>query len=88
MGVEVQVERIGENDIQTRAAAAIMSRSGPDIIMLQNNFPHLLANGLIEPLEGIDPAMLGIYARDALHAIRAGDPAWESLVPLHIINVA
>jgi multiple sugar transport system substrate-binding protein len=46
MGVEVQVERIGENDVQARAAAAIVAQSGPDIILLQNNYPHLLANGL------------------------------------------
>ena len=48
MGVEVQVERIGENDVTTRSTAAIVAKSGPDIIMLQNNFPHLLANGLAD----------------------------------------
>ena len=48
MGVEVQVERIGENDVQARAAAAVVANSGPDIILLQNNFPHLLANGLAD----------------------------------------
>ena len=48
MGVEVQVERIGENDVTTRSTAAIVAKTGPDIIMLQNNFPHLLANGLAD----------------------------------------
>ena len=48
MGVEVQVETIGENDVQARAAAAIVAQSGPDIILLQNNYPHLLANGLAD----------------------------------------
>ena len=48
MGVEVQIERIGENDITTRSTAAIVAKSGPDIIMFQNNFPHLMANGLAD----------------------------------------
>jgi multiple sugar transport system substrate-binding protein len=48
MGVEVQVETIGENDVQARAAAAVVANAGPDIILLQNNFPHLLANGLAD----------------------------------------
>jgi multiple sugar transport system substrate-binding protein len=48
MGVEVQIERIGENDVTTRSTASIVAQTGPDIIMLQNNFPHLLANGLAD----------------------------------------
>ncbi len=48
MGVEVQVERIGQNDIVTRTTAAIVSGSGADIIILHNNFPHLVADGLAD----------------------------------------
>ncbi len=48
MGVEVQVERIGQNDIVTRTTAAIVSQSGADIIILHNNFPHLVADGLAD----------------------------------------
>ena len=48
MGVEVQIERIGENDVMPRATAAIVAKSGPDIIMFQNNYPHLMANGLAD----------------------------------------
>ncbi len=48
MGVEVLVERIGENDVQPRATAAIVAQAGPDIIMFQNNFPHLMARGLAD----------------------------------------
>ncbi len=29
MGVEIQVERIGQNDVPTRAAAAVEMKSGP-----------------------------------------------------------
>ena len=48
MGVEVMVERIGQNDIVTRTTAAIVSGSGADIIILHNNFPHLVADGLAD----------------------------------------
>ena len=48
MGVEVEVERIGQNDIVTRTTAAIVSGSGADIILLHNNFPHLVADGLAD----------------------------------------
>ncbi|MBI4571787.1 MAG: extracellular solute-binding protein [candidate division NC10 bacterium] len=48
MGVEVQVERVGQNDIVTRTTAAIVSGSGADIIILHNNFPHLVADGLAD----------------------------------------
>ncbi len=48
MGVDVLIERIGENDVMARATAAIVAQSGPDIIMFQNNYPHLLAEGLSE----------------------------------------
>ncbi|MBI2561425.1 MAG: twin-arginine translocation signal domain-containing protein, partial [candidate division NC10 bacterium] len=34
MGVEVQVERIGQNDIVTRTTAAIVAGAGADIIIL------------------------------------------------------
>ncbi|HSB80771.1 MAG TPA: extracellular solute-binding protein, partial [Candidatus Methylomirabilis sp.] len=48
MGVEVQVERIGQNDIVTRTTAAIVAGSGADIIILHNNFPHLVSDGLAD----------------------------------------
>ncbi len=48
MGVEVQVETIGQNDVPTRATSAITMGSGPDIILIQNNFPLLLADGLAD----------------------------------------
>ena len=40
-GVEVAIERINQNDLQTRATAAIQSGAGPDIIILANNHAHL-----------------------------------------------
>lgn len=42
---------------------------------------HLLQNGLVEPLEGYDPEVLMITARDALESIRSGTEAWRTIVP-------
>ena len=64
MGVEVQVERIGQNDVPTRATAAVEMRSGPDLIQIQNNFPHLLADGVVDVsdiAESIGKAQGGYY---------------------------
>ena len=48
MGVEIQVERIGMNDVRTRTTAAIESKSGPDIILIPNNLPQLFTDGLAD----------------------------------------
>ena len=48
MAVEVQVERIGMNDVRTRTTAAIEAKSGPDIILIPNNLPHLFGDGLAD----------------------------------------
>ncbi|MGH8020569.1 MAG: TonB-dependent receptor [Opitutaceae bacterium] len=42
---------------------------------------HLLENGLIETLSDYDAGVLGIFARDALRLIQAGEPGWENMVP-------
>jgi multiple sugar transport system substrate-binding protein len=48
LGAEVQFEFINANDLQPRITAAIQSQSGPDIIHMLHNWPHLYENGLIE----------------------------------------
>ena len=64
MGVEIQVERVQQNDVPTRAAAAVEMKSGPDLIQIQNNFPHLMADGVIDVgdvAEAIGKAQGGYY---------------------------
>ena len=46
--VEVMFETINANDLQARITAAIQSGSGPDIIMMLHNWPHLYAGGLAD----------------------------------------
>ena len=41
-------ETINANDLQARITAAIQSGSGPDIIMMLHNWPHLYAGGLAD----------------------------------------
>jgi multiple sugar transport system substrate-binding protein len=48
MGVEVLLERIGQNDVPTRVTSAITMGSGPDLILILNNFPHLFADSLVD----------------------------------------
>jgi multiple sugar transport system substrate-binding protein len=48
MKVEVTFETINANDLQARITAAIQSGSGPDIIMMLHNWPHLYAGGLAD----------------------------------------
>ena len=48
LGAEVQFEFVNGNDLQPRITAAVQSQSGPDIIMMQHNWPHLYANSLVD----------------------------------------
>ncbi len=45
LGIKLNVETVNANDIPARATAGIQSGSGPDIIMLLNNYPQLYAAG-------------------------------------------
>src|SRR3989449_4105526 len=48
LGAEVQFEFINANDLQPRITAAVQSNSGPDIIMMLHNWPHLYASSLAD----------------------------------------
>src|ERR671922_2966698 len=45
-GVQVTIEHVNANDLPARATAAIEGRKGPDILQLNQNYPHLYAGGL------------------------------------------
>jgi multiple sugar transport system substrate-binding protein len=51
-GAKVTFETINMNDIQARTTVAIESKSGPDIIQLTHNWPHLYEAGL-EPVDDL-----------------------------------
>ncbi len=48
---------------------------------LQNLYAHLLENHYLESIVGYDREMLGIFSRDVLQRIKAGDATWEKMVP-------
>src|SRR5262245_24154888 len=64
LGIKLNVETINANDIPARATAAIQSGSGPDIILLLNNYPHLYASSGVDVgalAEEVGKAQGGIY---------------------------
>ena len=48
LGAEIAVETINANDLQARITAAIQSGSGPDVIMMLHNWPHLYQTALAD----------------------------------------
>ena len=64
LGIKLNVETVNANDIAARATAAIQSGSGPDIIMLLNNYPQLYAAGGVDVSDiaaEVGKAQGGIY---------------------------
>jgi multiple sugar transport system substrate-binding protein len=47
-GIDVTVEMINQNDMAARITAAVESRSGADVIQMNDNQPHLFAAGLAD----------------------------------------
>src|ERR687887_140763 len=48
LGIKINFETVNGNDLQPRITAAIQSGSGPDLIMLFNNHPHLYAESVVD----------------------------------------
>ncbi len=50
-------------------------------------YAHLHENGFIDGIDGFRPEFLPIRAPDVLALIRAGDPAWEKMVPGEVAKI-
>jgi len=48
LGAEVVFEFINANDLQPRITAAVQAATGPDIIMMLHNWPHLYAASIVD----------------------------------------
>ena len=48
LGIKVKYETVNGNDLQPRITSGIQSGSGPDLIMLFNNHPHLYQASLVD----------------------------------------
>jgi hypothetical protein len=53
---------------------------------LRHLYAHLMENHCLESLAGYNPASLNILSRDVLARIKAGDPAWEEMVPPSVVE--
>src|SRR3989442_11590472 len=85
-GVEVTVDQINMNDLNPRIASAIETKSGPDIIMMINNWAHLYADGLAD----VDDVAEEIAKRDGTfyevnRRVNIVDGRWKA-VPLSNVN--
>ena len=64
LGVKITHERVNQNDLQARITASIQSATGPDIVHLINNHPHLYAASVVDcsdVAEDIGNAQGGYY---------------------------
>jgi multiple sugar transport system substrate-binding protein len=87
-GVKVAFETINMNDIQARTTVAIESRSGPDVIQLTHNWPHLYEAGLdaVDDLaEELGRRGEGYYDLPKAHSFVNG--TWRA-VPHSIVSLA
>jgi multiple sugar transport system substrate-binding protein len=80
LGIKLNVETVNANDIPARATAGIQSGSGPDIIMLLNNYPHLYASSSVDVsdiAEEVSKAQGGIY--DASQQLNKVGGKWAAM---------
>ena len=78
--VEVQIERINQNDIAARIAAAVQSQDGPDVVESVENWGHLFADNLVDVsdlAEQLD-SEFGGYQEDQVAFSKVGD-TWRTL---------
>src|SRR6266404_540546 len=48
LGIKLNLETVNANDIQARITSAVQSGTGPDIIMVVNNWPRLYVESLAD----------------------------------------
>src|ERR1700687_2351990 len=48
LGIKLNLETVNANDIQARITSAVQSGTGPDIIMVVNNWPRLYVDSLAD----------------------------------------
>jgi multiple sugar transport system substrate-binding protein len=55
LGAQITLERINANDLQPRITAAVSSGTGPDIIHMLHNWPHLYEKSLVDVSDVAEP---------------------------------
>ena len=80
LGIKLNVETINANDIPARATSSIQSGSGPDILMLLNNYPHLYSSAAVDVsalADEVGKAQGGIY--DPMRQLNRVGGKWVSM---------
>src|SRR6185369_13650744 len=80
LGIKLNVETIDANDIPARATSSIQSGSGPDILMLLNNYPHLYSSAAVDVsalADEVGKAQGGIY--DPMRQLNRVGGKWVSM---------
>ena len=80
LGIKLNVETINANDIPARATSSIQSGSGPDILMLLNNYPHLYSSAAVDVsalADEVGKAQGGIY--DPMRQLNRVGGKWLSM---------
>jgi multiple sugar transport system substrate-binding protein len=77
LGLKLNIETINGNDLQARTTSAIQSGSGPDVILVLNNWPQLYAESVTnvdDVVEEIGKAQGGFY--DESRAVANDGKKW------------
>lgn len=86
-GVRVKVERIGGGDMQSRMAAAVQTKTGPDIIQLQSTWAWLYADSLVDLNDVAEEAgkVVGGFYPDITEATKVKD-VWKAIPYYYYTN--
>lgn len=76
-----------ESGSNNAAAPLITTRTLPVPQPVHFLYDHLLENRNIVDIQGFNPAILGIYHKEVLRMIRAGEQGWESKVPEEVARM-
>jgi multiple sugar transport system substrate-binding protein len=80
LGIKLTLEMINANDIQARVTSAVQSGSGPDIILVVNNWPQLYAESVADVsdlAEEIGKAQGGFY--DVSRVVASDGKKWIAM---------
>ena len=80
LGLKLTLEMINANDIQARVTSAVQSGSGPDIILVVNNWPQLYADSAADVsdlAEEIGKAQAGFY--DVSRVVASDGKKWIAM---------
>lgn len=94
-GILESFGRLFKNDLKIYAYPLLDQSTGSLITAgnlrvaphLRHLYGYLVENRLIESIRDYDEKCLSIFSRDVFKRLRAGDPSWETMVPLEVAEL-